>query len=145
LVPTLLDEHTKHVDMIAQFVGPTRLMIAEIDDALGGQSEDALRLAAAELGIRRAARALGRSLEVIHVPTPPSEPGTNPRTHVNGLRLRDRYLMPTYPSFGEAWERSALAAVRVALGEVPVVAIDASEMIAAGGALHCAALGLFLP
>jgi agmatine/peptidylarginine deiminase len=145
LVPTLLDEHTKHVDMIAQFVGPTRLMIAEIDDALAGQSEDARRLAAAELGIRQAACALGRSLEVIHVPTPPSEPGQNPRTHVNGLRLRDRYLMPTYPALGEAWERRALAAVREAVGEVPVVAIDATEMIAAGGALHCAALGLFMP
>lgn len=145
LVPTLIDEHTKHVDMIAQFVGPSRLMIATIKDELGGQSEDALRLWAAELGIRQAASALGRSLEIVHVPTPPSEPGSNPRTYVNGLHLADRYLMPSYPELGEAQERDALAAVQEAMGELPVVAIDASEMIAAGGALHCASLGLFVP
>jgi agmatine/peptidylarginine deiminase len=143
LVPTLVDEHTKHVDMIAQFVGPTRLMIAEIHN--GGDSEDTLRLRAAELGIRQAAAALGRSLEIIHVPTPPSEPGSNPRTYVNGLRLPDRYLMPSYPELGVATQRRALAAVQLAMGAVPVVAIDASEMIAAGGALHCASLGMFVP
>ncbi|WP_181233754.1 agmatine deiminase family protein [Enhygromyxa salina] len=145
LVPTLLAEHTKHVDMIAQFVGPSRLMIASIEDELGGRSEDALRLAAAELGIRRAASALGRSLEIIEVPTPPSEAGRNPRTHVNGLRLADRYLMPSYPELSQALQRRARAAVQRAVGEIPVVTIDVSEMITAGGAIHCAALGLFSP
>ncbi|KIG14744.1 Agmatine deiminase [Enhygromyxa salina] len=144
LIPTLLDEHTKHVDMIAQFVGPNRLMIASIEDP-HGPSEDALRLAAAELGIRQAARALGRSLEIIPVPTPPSTPGHNPRTHVNGLRLADRYLMPGYPELGQDLEDRARAAVQLAVAEVPVVVVDASEMIAAGGAIHCAALGLFVP
>ncbi|PRP93794.1 Agmatine deiminase [Enhygromyxa salina] len=145
VVPTLVAEHTKHVDMIAQFVGPDRLMVARIVDEPGGASEDALRLEAAERGIRAAAALLdeGVTLDVVHVPTPPSEPGRNPRSYVNGLRLADRYLMPSYPELGPPWQREAQAAVQEAVGELPVVAIDASDMIGAGGAIHCATLGLW--
>jgi agmatine/peptidylarginine deiminase len=145
LVPTLVTEQTKHADMIAQFVTPTRLMLAQIIDDTGGRSEDAQRLEAAELGIRTAASALGFELEVVLVPTPPSRRWQNPRSYVNGLRLRDRYLMPSYPELGDAWEAGARAAVQLAIGEVPVVPIDTSEMIAIGGSIHCASLGLFSP
>jgi agmatine/peptidylarginine deiminase len=143
LVPTLVAEQTKHADMIAQFVAPTRLMLAQIIDDIGGHGEDAQRLEAAELGIRTAAHALGTELEVVLVPTPPSRRGQNPRSYVNGLRLGDRYLMPSYPELGDAWESSARAAVRRAMGDLPVVPIDTSDMIAIGGSIHCAALGLF--
>jgi agmatine deiminase len=143
LIPTLVAEQTKHADMIAQFVAPTRLMLAQIIDDVNGRSEDAQRLEAAELGIRTAARALGLTLEVVRVPTPPSRRWQNPRSYVNGLRLADRYLMPSYPELGQAWEAGARAAVQLAMGEVPVVSIDTSEMIAIGGSIHCASLGLF--
>jgi agmatine/peptidylarginine deiminase len=145
LVPTLVAEQTKHADMIAQFVAPTRLMLAQIVDGMGGRSEDAQRLDAAQLGIRTAARALGLELEVVRVPTPPSKRWQNPRSYINGLRLADRYLMPSYPELGEAWEAGARAAVQLAMGETPVVPIDTSEMIAIGGSIHCASLGLFSP
>lgn len=143
LIPTLVAEQTKHADMIAQFVGPTRLMLAQIVDDVGGRSEDAQRMDAAALGIRTAARALGLSLEVVRVPTPPSRRWQNPRSYINGLRLADRYLMPSYPELGEAWETGARAAVQQAMPDVPVVVIDTSEMIAIGGSIHCASLGLF--
>lgn len=143
LVPTLVAEQTKHVDMVAQFVTPTRLMLAQIIDEVGGHGEDAQRLQAAELGIRAAARSLGFELQVIHVPTPPNERWKNPRSYVNGLRLADRYLMPSYPELGHTWESAARAAVQLAVDEVPVVQIDATEMIAIGGSIHCASLGLF--
>lgn len=143
LVPTLVAEQTKHADMIAQFVAPTRVMLAQIIDDVGGRSEDAQRLEAAQLGIRTAARALGFELEVVRVPTPPSRRWQNPRSYVNGLRLADRYLMPSYPELGEAWEADARAAVQRAMEELPVVPIDTSEMIAIGGSIHCASLGLF--
>lgn len=143
LIPTLVAEQTKHADMIAQFVTPTRVMLAQIIDDVGGHSEDAQRLDAAELGIRTAARALGFELEVVRVPTPPSRRWQNPRSYINGLRLADRYLMPSYPQLGETWEAGARAAVQAAMGELPVVPIDTSEMIAIGGSIHCASLGLF--
>lgn len=143
LIPTLVAEQTKHADMIAQFVSPTRLMLAQIIDEVGGRSEDAQRLEAALLGIRTAARALGLELDVVRVPTPPSKRWQNPRSYINGLRLADRYLMPSYPELGLAWERGARAAVQAAMGELLVVQIDTSEMIAIGGSIHCASLGLF--
>jgi agmatine/peptidylarginine deiminase len=147
LVPTLIGEETKHADMIAQFVGPNRLMIAEIRDTSDGESEseDAMRLRAAEHGILRAAAALGTKLEVFRIPTPPTRPGSNPRSYVNGLRLADRYLIPSYPQLGGRWDLDAWAAVQQALDGVPVVAIDTTAMIGVGGAIHCSALGVFLP
>ena len=143
LVPTLIGEETKHADMIAQFVGPDRLMIADIRDEVDGESEDALRLRAAEQGILRAASLLGVKLEVVRIPTPPTEDGANPRSYVNGLRLADRYLMPSYPELGGRWDLDAWSAVQRALGEVPVVAVETTAMIGVGGAIHCSALGVF--
>ncbi|MFO7564409.1 MAG: agmatine deiminase family protein [Enhygromyxa sp.] len=143
LVPTLIGEETKHADMIAQFIGPNRLLMAEIDDELDGESEDALRLRAAERGILRAAATLGIRLEIIHVPSPPTRGQDNPRSYVNGLRLADRYLMPSYPELDERWDLAAWSAIQRALGDLPVVPIDTSTMIGSGGAIHCSALGMF--
>jgi agmatine/peptidylarginine deiminase len=143
LVPTLIGEETKHADMIAQFVAPNRLLMAELVDEIDGASEDALRLRAAERGILRAAATLGIKLEIIHVPTPPAKGQDNPRSYVNGLRLTDRYLMPSYPDLGGRWDLDAWSAVQRALGDIPVVPIDTSTMIGSGGAIHCSALGMF--
>lgn len=146
IVPTLVDEQTKHADVIAQFVSPTRVMVAAIAEQAGrGPSEDALRMDEAAAGILAGARMLGQELELVRVPTPASVAGSNPRSYVNGLRLSDRYLMPSYPKLGARSEEAARSAVQAALGEVPVVSLDSSAMIAAGGAIHCASLGLFTP
>lgn len=141
LVPTLVDEDTKHADMIAQFVAPDRVMVAQVDPQR--RLEDAQRLDAAVLGLHRAAALIDLELEVVRVPTPEIEPSGAPRTYVNGLRLRDRYLMPSYPELGETVEREALAAVEWAVRDVPVVPVVTSELIHSGGAIHCAALGVF--
>lgn len=144
LIPTLVAEPTKHADMIAQFVGPKRVMIAQVLDEDGESGEDGLRLAEAEAGLRRAAAVLGLTLEVVHVPTPPTGVGLGySYSYVNGLRLRDRYLMPSYVELDARWELWAWNAVQEAHGDVPVVPVIASELISSGGAIHCAALGLF--
>ena len=143
LIPTLVAEPTKHVDMIAQFVGPDRVLLAQIHELDGELGEDGLRLLEAEAGLIRAAAALGIDLEVVPVPTPPFglEAGYH-YSYVNGLRLGDRYLMPSYPEL-RGWEVAALDAVQDGLGAVPVIPVDTSALIPSGGALHCAALGLF--
>lgn len=144
VVPTLVDELTKHADMVAQFVGPERLMLAAIEDEESGDgAEDALRLAAFELGLRRAAASLGLRLTVVHVPTPALTDASTPYSYVNGLRLADRYLMPSYPELGEDVELRAWDAVQTALGDVPVVPVDTSNAIRSGGAIHCLTVGLF--
>lgn len=145
VVPTLVAEETKHADMVAQFVGPNRIMIAEAvgdGDEWDIAFEDNMRLDEAELGIRRAARTLGIPLEVVRVPTPYAADGIT-RSYVNGLHLGDRYLMPSFAELGEEAELLAYEAVQDAHGETPVVPVRASELIQLGGAIHCAALGLF--
>jgi agmatine/peptidylarginine deiminase len=140
IVPTMLREETKHADMIAQFVSPTRVLLAEIDPDL--DYEDSLRLDEAELGIRRAGAALGLDLEVVRVPTPPTIKNVT-RSYVNGLRLADRFLMPSYPQKYRAADRDARAAIEGALDGVEVVLVSVDELVDLGGALHCAALGVF--
>ena len=141
IVPTLLREQTKHADMIAQFVSPTRVLLAEIDPDL--DLEDSLRLDEAELGMRRAGAALGLDLEVVRVPTPPTTSRGVTRSYVNGLQLADRFLMPSYPRQARSDNRNARAAIEAALDGVPVQLVSADELVALGGALHCAALGVF--
>lgn len=140
IVPTLLREETKHADMIAQFVSPTRVLLAEIDPDL--DLEDSLRLDEADLGLRRAGAALGLDLEVVRVPTPPTTKAVT-RSYVNGLRLADRYLMPSYPRKYRSADREARAAIEGALDGVEVVLVSVEELVELGGALHCAALGVF--
>jgi len=140
LVPTLIHDSTKHADMIMQFTAVDRVMIAEIVGDDDEHGEDSVRMDAAVHGVRLAAAALDLELEVVRVPTPTSE-----RSHsfVNGVRLADRYLMPSYPELDETLNLAAWSAVQTAMDEVPVVPIDASELIELGGALHCMMLGLF--
>ncbi|PRQ03098.1 agmatine deiminase family protein [Enhygromyxa salina] len=140
IVPTMLREETKHADMIAQFVSPTRVLLAEIDPDL--DLEDSLRLDEAELGLRRAGSVLGLDLEVVRVPTPPTIKNIT-RSYVNGLRLADRFLMPRYPRQPRSIEREAHAAIQGALDGVDVVLVSVAELENLGGAIHCAALGVF--
>jgi agmatine/peptidylarginine deiminase len=116
------------------------VLLAEIDPEL--DLEDALRLDEAELGLRRAGAALGLELEVVRVPTQPTTKNIT-RSYVNGLRLADRFLMPSYPRQDRSADRQALAAIQGALDGVQVVLVSADELEDLGGALHCAALGVF--
>ncbi|KIG19550.1 Agmatine deiminase [Enhygromyxa salina] len=140
IVPTMLREETKHADMIAQFVSPTRVLLAEIDPDL--DLEDSLRLDEAELGLRRAGAAMGLDLEVVRVPTPPTIKNVT-RSYVNGLRLGDRFLMPSYPRQPRSANLQARAVIEGALDGVEVVMVSVDELEKLGGALHCAALGVF--
>lgn len=143
LVPTLVREPTKHADMIMQFVSPSRVLLTEIagDDESASSGEDAMRMDAAAQGLLRAADSLGLGLEIVRVPTPPPD-ADSVYSFVNGLRLADRYLMPSYPELGEPANLRAWTELQGAL-ELPVVVIDASELLLLGGALHCVSLSLF--
>nr|WP_255216636.1 agmatine deiminase family protein [Pseudenhygromyxa sp. WMMC2535] len=146
VVPTLPMEDTKHADMIAQFISPTRVLVAQIeaDDDIEGSWEESLRLDTAARGIALAAQRLDMDLEIVRVPTPASVDGPV-FSFVNGLHLGDRYLMPSYTKVDAARESAAASVIASALGgDKPVVSVDASLPLDSGGALHCLALGVFL-
>ena len=59
LVPALLDDATKHIDMYAQFTSPNVVMVASFDPRTS--EDDAERMDAAAEGLRRAGRARCRT------------------------------------------------------------------------------------
>ena len=136
LVPTLIREPTRHIDMIAQFLAPDRVAVAQIDDPIDGP-----RLDVATERLVAAARARGVELQVVRVPMVAADDGEY-RSYVNSLRLRRTLLVPTYLDVPPATELDAYEALSSALPEVTLVPVAADEMIRLRGALHCVSLGL---
>ncbi len=141
LVPGLLHDRTRHVDMFAQFVGPNRILVAQVDP--GESAEDAARMQAANVAIVRWAAEDGRDLQVVRVPLPVLE-GERYFSYVNLLQLGDRAVVPHYPAIDARREMKIFATLERALGR-PVFGVDMGVFRGTGGAVHCATLNLRLP
>jgi len=136
LVPSLDTEPTHHVDMVAQFVSPTKLLLASADD----EGSDRRVLLEVETALREAAASLGTALEVTPVPVRYSRSGMF-RSYVNGLFVPGVFLMPEYGK-GDRLDVRAREAIAAALPGVEVLPLPASRPASNGGALHCLTLGL---
>jgi agmatine deiminase len=142
LVPALPEEPTHHADLFVQFLGPRTVAVASLDPALDpGVSA---RLDEAARGIVRAAAAIGLRITVVRAPIGIDIDGEY-HPYLNGLRLRDAFLMPVYHRRPSATEMRARAVLEAAMPGVEVLRIPAWEMADLGGAVHCVALGLFTP
>lgn len=141
LVPSLIEERTRHVDMIAQFLSEGVLAVAEVDPA--ESPEDAVRMDEAAALLSSAAAQRGIALRVVRVPLFYRGLGEY-RTYLNGLKLRSSYLVPSYDDVPRRAEARAQAILSDALAGVAVVPISADKMIDRLGALHCISLGLSL-
>ncbi len=139
LVPSLQTDPTNHADMMAQFLSPTRVLVAgsKRDD------DDARVLRELEVTLERAAASLGKRLEFVRVPARYARDGSF-RSYVNGLQIAGRYLMPTYGRWDEV-DRQAHAALSMGLEGIEIVPVSAALPGANGGALHCMTLGLDAP
>jgi agmatine/peptidylarginine deiminase len=65
------------------------------------------------------------------------------RPYLDRLRLRDAFSMPVYQRRPTA--KRARAVLEAAMPGVEILRIPAWEMADLGGAVHCVALGLFVP
>lgn len=139
VLPGLTMERTGHVDMLAQFVSRTGVMVAEL--AAAAQPDDAANLQEAVIALQAAGKALGTELVVHRIPTPAPE-GSIYRSYVNGTRLVRQFLVPSYEGATLADEARAYEALRRAMPGTTLVPIGADAMIASGGAVHCMSLGL---
>src|ERR1019366_1665034 len=132
----LLNDHTDgHVDTVARFVAPGRVVAMEPREA-DDPNRDALRALLRELG--DAVDARGRRIEVASVPSPgrvvDEEGRLMPASYVNFYVANAAVVVPTYgsPFDDEAVERiGALFPGRRALG------VDARAILSGGGAFHC--------
>lgn len=142
LVPALRRDPTAHVDMLAQFLSPKLVLVAEIDPE--EDAADAARLEEAARGLRLAADAVGMELEIVRVPTGVHEDEVY-FTYVNGMQLGSSFLVPSYQIVSPDAEARAYEVLESALEGVELVPIPADEFIELNGAIHCLTLGLVLP
>lgn len=139
LFPSLDTEPTNHADMLAQFLSPTRVLVATSTR----NDSDARALAEVEATLQRAAASLGTSLEFVRVPARYSPYGGF-RSYVNGLQIAGRFVMPEYGG-GDAIDRAARAAFEAGTPGIEVVPINVKLPAGSGGAVHCLTLGLDAP
>lgn len=135
LVPALLDEDTRHVDLMLQFVDDHTLVVQSVDAGL--DAANAARLDLAASAIVEAGGEIGLTIDVKRVPMRPPRAGVA-YAYINGLSLSDRFLMPT---FGDELDGPAHRALAVAMPTKTMVDVDVRAIGDLGGALHCMSLG----
>jgi len=132
----LANDHTDgHVDNLARFVGPGRVVCMEPrskDDPNGPTLES---IARALDGFRDSA---GRRLEVLRIPSPGCVIGKNgepmPASYLNFYIANHSVAVPIY---GASWDGEAVAAVARLFPGRRTLGIPAKALLAGGGAFHC--------
>jgi agmatine/peptidylarginine deiminase len=139
-VPALEKEPTLHVDPFVQFLAPDLVAVARFDRAR--DPGDWRRTEAAAVALRSAASDIGQRLRIVRVPT--WFEGETYYTYINGLRLADAWLVPSFRKVPAAFEQTAHQVLAAALPDVPLVTVPGDDLVELEGVLHCAALGLEL-
>lgn len=132
----LANDHTDgHVDNIARFIGPGRVMcMAPFGE--DDPNHEVLNQIAADL--RSMTDAAGRALEVVQIPSPglvTDEDGEAvPASHMNFIIGNASVVMPHY---GTASADAALRGLAAAFPMHRVVGIQSTAILTGGGSFHC--------
>lgn len=126
----LLNDHTDgHVDNIARFIGPGRVVC---QTASGPGDPNEARLKEIERELRES------GLDVHTIPSPglvSDEEGTPvPASHMNFLISNRRVYLPTYES---EYSAEAARGLALALPGYDVITLPARNILSGGGAFHC--------
>lgn len=129
------DETDGHVDNIACFAGPGRVMVYA--PRSNGDTND--RVMRDNLARLKAARdAKGRALEIIEVPEPAR------RARHDGRRLDMSYINFYYtnygvvmPSFDDPADSEALQVMKKAFPDRRIVQVPCLDIVQGGGGIHC--------
>jgi agmatine/peptidylarginine deiminase len=140
VLPSLPEEQTGHADVIAQFLAPDVVAVADMngDGEAAAQNAELLDLAVGAL--RRTASALGQELHVVRVPMHAS--GAVFYSYLNVVRVRDLLFVPDYSEVDATLQADAHQRLHDALPGVSLVPVPADTMVSLGGAIHCITLGL---
>ncbi len=132
----LLGDHTDgHVDTLVRFAGPGRVLCMEAreDDDPNG---DALATVADDL--REMRDALGRSLDVVLLPSPGLVENTDgdamPASYVNYYISNTSVVVPVY---GSRYDDEAVAVIASCFPGRRTVGCPARAILSGGGAFHC--------
>lgn len=132
----LANDHTDgHVDTLARFAGPGRVLCMEARDN-DDPNRDVLATIADDLSRMR--DALGRALEVIRIPSPGlienSDGEPSPASYVNYYIANQAVLVPTY---GSRYDAEAVSIIASCFPGRRTVGLPARSILAGGGAFHC--------
>ena len=126
----LLKDHTDgHVDNIARFIGPGRVVC---QSPSGPDDPNAARLQDIEETLVRG------GLEVVAIPSPgrvlDDAGDVVPASHTNFLISNDHLFLPIYESI---YAPKAVQALEAAMPGYNIVALPARNILSGGGAFHC--------
>jgi agmatine deiminase len=126
----LINDHTDgHVDNLARFVAPNRLVVPEAtgtDDPNAGIYADA------------AARAAAAGVEVVRIPSPgllTRDGVIEPASYVNFAITSHLVVVPT---FGSPHDADGVAAIAALFPDRETIGLPGEAVLAGGGGFHCA-------
>jgi len=126
----LINDHTDgHVDNLARFVGPNRLVVpraTESDDPNAAIYEDA------------ASRTAASGIDVVRIPSPGRVERSGvvePASYVN-FAITTRLVV--VPTFGSPHDTDGIAAIAELFPDRETIGLPANAVLAGGGGFHCA-------
>lgn len=135
------DDTDSHVDTLARFCDPGTIAYVRCDDEADPHYP---ALAAMEAELKALRRADGEPYRLIPLPWPrpcrdPEDGHRLPATYANFLIINGAVLAPSY---GDAADARALAALAEAFPDRDIVPIDCRSVIRQHGSLHCLTMQL---
>jgi agmatine deiminase len=136
----LTNDHTDgHVDNVARFVGPARIVIQEPAEPNDPNAEV---FAAVAANLAGATDALGREIDIVSIPSPGrvlnADGELAPASHLNFVIANGVVAVPV---FGTKSQADALKRLQAVFPDRKVVGQSASSLLGAGdaggGAFHC--------
>ncbi len=128
------DDTSGHVDDVARFVAPGKVVVA-VEPNPADHNHEPLRRARERLAASTDAR--GRRLEVIELPMPAprfDEGSRLPATYANFLLFNELVLVPT---FNDPADRAALGILAELFPSRRVVGIHCGDLVLGLGTVHC--------
>lgn len=131
------DETDGHVDNLACFAAPGRILLQVCDD----KSDENYRRTQENLAVlSQAVDAQGRSLEIIPVPQPPRREHEGKRltlSYLNFYLVNGGLILPVFGGEAAQTDAQAQAVLQAAFPERRICKIDGRAIITEGGNVHC--------
>jgi len=128
------DDTDGHVDDVARFVGP-RKVLAAAESSRGDGNRRALQENLRRLG--GATDQNGRALEVEEIPMPPAVEGPEGRLPASHLNFYIGNRAVVVPTFGGESDKAAIRCLQDAFPNREIVGIDCRALVYGLGTLHC--------